>query len=133
MQKEIKKDKTVSIFMENIDTTGDGSVDTYIYSMKRTCAFMMFILSAILGILSIALPVITALINFSASGSFELVLDWRVTLVGLGVPAIIGVILIFITSWQDIQSVVRDVADTVRGSKEIVVKDRHRDERERDF
>lgn len=108
-----EKKKKVSIFMESIETNENGE-KVYTYSMRRTCAFIMFIIAALLGILSIALPLVTAIINYSTGNSFDLLLDWKVTLVALGVPAVIGVLLLFITSWSDIQNTVTGVMGAMK-------------------
>lgn len=108
--KEIKK-KKVSIFMETIED--DSGTEVVVYSMRRTCAFIMFIIAAILGLMSIILPLVTAIINYKSGSTFSVILDWKVSLVCLGVPSLIGVLLLFITSWSDIHNTVTGVVDVI--------------------
>lgn len=93
-------DKSCSIFMECIDTTNDGMNDTYVYSMRRVCAFIMYLLSGIFGLITIITPIVVA---FKTGTAIEFS-PWAIV-AAIGVPALVGTILLFFTTWEDLSKV----------------------------
>ena len=93
-------DKNCNIFMECIDTTNDGNTDTYVYSMRRVCAFIMYLLSGIFGLITIITPIVVA---FKTGTTIEF--SPLAIVAAIGVPALIGTILLFFTTWEDLSKV----------------------------
>lgn len=99
-----KNDKNCSIFMEAVKSNEEGTSDTYVYSMRRVCAFCLYILSIILGIVATIAPIILSYKN-GTNVDFNPI----AILTAIGVPAGIGTIILFFTTWQDLSELAKNI------------------------